>query len=93
MQQGVFIIYWKWKSSGKTDPHVILIKIKVNMRKKFYYNNKFLFRLANKQELPNSMDESEIVQYLNVEELVNKFQIPCRIVSYLKKKIFFSETK
>lgn len=25
------------------------------------------------------MDESEIVQYLNVEELVNKYQIPCRI--------------
>lgn len=31
--------------------------------------------------MPNSMDESEIVQYLNVEELVNKFQIPCRIES------------
>ena len=25
------------------------------------------------------MDESEIVQYLNVEELANKYQIPCRI--------------
>jgi len=37
--------------------------------------------IANKQELPNAMDESEIVQYLNVEELVNKFQIPCRIES------------
>ena len=35
--------------------------------------------LANKQEIPNAMDESEIVQYLNVEELVNKFEIPCRI--------------
>ena len=25
------------------------------------------------------MDESEIVQYLNIEELVNRYQIPCRI--------------
>lgn len=35
--------------------------------------------LANKQDLADSLDESEIVQYLNVEELVNRFQIPCRI--------------
>ncbi len=40
-----------------------------------------LLMIANKQDLPNAMDESEIVQYLNVEELVNKFQIPCRIES------------
>lgn len=43
--------------------------------------NKPVLIIANKQEMPNSMDESEIVQYLNVEELVNKFQIPCRIES------------
>ena len=30
--------------------------------------------------MANALDESEIVQFLNVEELVNKFQIPCRIV-------------
>jgi hypothetical protein len=35
--------------------------------------------------LPNALDESEIVQFLNVEELVNKYQIPCRIVISLKK--------
>jgi ADP-ribosylation factor-like protein 13B len=35
--------------------------------------------LANKQDQNNALDESEIVQYLDVEDLVNKFQIPCRI--------------
>ena len=33
--------------------------------------------------MPNALDESEIVQFLNVEELVNKYQIPCRIVIIL----------
>lgn len=42
-------------------------------------NNKPVLILANKAETPNAMDESEIVQYLNIEELVNKYQIPCRI--------------
>lgn len=38
--------------------------------------------LANKQDASvNAMDESEIVQFLNVEELVNKYEIPCRIES------------
>jgi hypothetical protein len=45
------------------------------------------FRLANKQDQPNSLDESEIVQHLNVEELVNRFQIPCRIVSQFQAEI------
>lgn len=35
--------------------------------------------LGNKQDMPNALDESEIVQFLNVEDLVNKYQIPCRI--------------
>ena len=35
--------------------------------------------LANKQDQTNALDESEIVQYLNVEDLVNRYQIPCRI--------------
>lgn len=35
--------------------------------------------IGNKQDLNNSLDESEIVQYLNLEELANKFEIPCRV--------------
>ena len=37
--------------------------------------------MGNKQDMPNALDESEIVQFLNVEDLVNKYQIPCRIVN------------
>ena len=49
--------------------------------------------LGNKQDLPNALDESEIVQHLNVEELVNKNHIPCRIVRFslasnIKTRIF-----
>lgn len=40
-----------------------------------------MHRLANKQDQANALDEGEIVQYLNVEELVNRHQTPCRIVS------------
>lgn len=35
--------------------------------------------IGNKQDQDNPLDESEIVQYLNLEELVNKFEIPCRV--------------
>lgn len=35
--------------------------------------------IGNKQDLINSLDESEIVQYLNLEDLANKFEIPCRV--------------
>lgn len=52
--------------------------------------------LGNKQDLPNALDESEIVQFLNVEELVNRYQIPCRIVISTTKqkfKYFFKTVK
>lgn len=42
--------------------------------------------LGNKQDMPNALDESEIVHYLNVEELVNRFQIPCRIETCVATK-------
>lgn len=35
--------------------------------------------IGNKQDSSNPLDESEIVQYLNLEELANKYEIPCRV--------------
>ncbi len=37
--------------------------------------------MANKQDKTNALDESEIVQLLEIEELVNLTQTPCRVVN------------
>lgn len=39
-----------------------------------------ILRLANKQDQASALDESEIVQHFNLEELVNRYHVPCRVV-------------
>ena len=41
-----------------------------------------VYRLANKQDKSGALDEVDICDQLNLEELVNKFKTPCRVVSY-----------
>jgi len=35
--------------------------------------------LANKQDQASAMDESELVQHFNLEEIVNRYHVPCRV--------------
>lgn len=46
----------------------------------FVIENFQIQSLANKQDQSTALDESEIVQHFNLEELVNKYHIPCRVV-------------
>ena len=39
------------------------------------------YRLANKQDLKDAMDESEINEQLQIEQLVNSHKCDCKIVS------------
>jgi hypothetical protein len=52
---------------------------------KFYLFNLKYFRLGNKQDKSNALDESEIVQLLDIEEIVNHTKTPCRVVRVFVK--------
>lgn len=53
----------------------------------FLSSIRVLHRLANKQDSPSAFDESDIVHTLNIEELANRFEVPCRVVSIIKFKL------
>lgn len=46
-----------------------------------FFQHVFYIRLANKQDSSEAVDEVEICESLNVEEVVNQYKCPCRVVS------------
>lgn len=47
----------------------------------FFLTQKYFvhFRLANKQDKENALDELDIVDQLNVEDVVNRYRCPTRV--------------
>ena len=41
-----------------------------------------IFRLANKQDIPNAMDEVDLCEKLSLEAVVNANKCPCKMVRY-----------
>ena len=44
----------------------------------FYHIN---FRLANKQDVKGALDEIDVCEKLRIEDMVNMYKIPCKVVS------------
>ncbi len=44
-------------------------------------DHNMLFRLLNKQDRPNALDEVDATDRLNLAQVVNKNRSPCRVVS------------